>query len=111
MARLNWIDELPKWTDDMIRLLPSFTTSDPIELKEFSLIPLKGKFASVGDYLAKIDHNISLIKGDVKKELQEKYAIQLAIIQHGYEGVCPNDAVANMIAKSIKSKQNPKAEK
>lgn len=105
MAQLSYIDQLPSITEQMIRMLPSYTGTEPISLEDFGKIPApsgRNPKLKVSDIITKIQDNIKLLKGNVKIRLQESLDIQLAIIQHGYEGVCPNDYAANQIVKQIK---------
>lgn len=114
MAQLSYIDQLPAITEGMIRILPSYTITEPITLEQFGKIRAgthRNPNLKVSDIIAKIQDNIRLLKGDNKAKLQEALNIQLAIIEHGYGGVCPNDYAANQIAQSLlKSGYKPRFE-
>jgi hypothetical protein len=83
------VKELPVVTKHMIRMLPSFTTSNPITLTDFLRIPLNnGKY--IRDYLKEIIFNIEQTKKKstvLANELSEQLEIQLLIITHGYKGI------------------------
>lgn len=98
---INKVSELPAITRRMIHFLPSLVGYEPIELSD--LLRIKTEKGKVSDILKKILENISLIPNpQVVKKVEEELAIQLAIICHGYEGICPNDYSANQIAKQAK---------
>jgi hypothetical protein len=83
------VKELPMVTKHLIRMLPTFTTSDPITLENFLLLPINNN-KTVKHYLQEIVNNIEQTKkvsAELADELTDQLEIQLMIIQHGYKGV------------------------
>lgn len=98
---MSYVNQLPSFTRQMIRMLPSYTTTDSISEKAFREIKVNQKI-TVNDVILKIEDNIKNIKGREKEALQEELELQLAIIYHGYEGIFPSDDVATKVLKSLK---------
>lgn len=89
----------------MIHLLPSFFTTDSMSEEQMMATKCNQKFPTIADFVKKIKQNIVEIskkKKEVAEELSESLEIQIQIICHGYEGVFPNDTVANDISNFIK---------
>ena len=102
---LKYIHELPQRTEMMIKMLPSFCESKPHSLEEFLSIKINNEL-SMKEYCFTIFQNIELIinrknQEDKKELLKNEFAIQIAIILHGYEGIFPNDHAANQIVKTL----------
>lgn len=105
MAQLSYIDQLPAITEGMIRILPSYTINEPITLEQFGKIRAgthRNPNLKVSDIIAKIQDNIKLVKGDNKVKLQETLDIQLAIIEHGYEGICTSTEATKIMVANMK---------
>lgn len=105
MAKIAYIDQLPVITEGMIRILPSYTITERITLEQFGKIRAgthRNPNLKVSDIITKIQDNIRLLKGENRTKLQESLDIQLAIIEHGYSGICPVDTVANLIAQRLR---------
>ena len=100
MARqITRVDQLPAMVRRTIHFLPTYFTTEPISEKEM----METNNGTVGEVINGIKKNISLISNpQVAKKVEEELETQIAIICHGYEGVCPNDQAANQIAKQIR---------
>lgn len=76
------INNMPQITELMIRKLPSLYPLKKIDI---------GNNEEGISLIKAIENNISIIKQYSKgtaEELSEKLEIQIAIIEHGYKGIC-----------------------
>jgi len=76
------INNMPQITELMIRRLPSLYPLKAVDIKTVE----EGIFLTNS-----IKNNISIIgqySKEIAQELTEKLEIQVAIIEHGYKGIC-----------------------